>query len=430
MAEQEQPVRRRVAIKLIKAGLDNRQIVARFEAERQALSMMDHPSIARVLDMGSTAAGQPYFVMELVHGIPFTEYCDKNRLSLRERLELFVPVCHAIQHAHQKGIIHRDLKPSNILVAQYDGKPVPKVIDFGLAKATEIQNRLTDKTMFTEFGQVVGTIQYMSPEQAEMNSIDVDTRTDVYSLGVMLYELLTGSTPIDRETMRREAILKVLQSIREVEPPRPSARLSSASKEAVGSISEQRRIDPRKLQSLLRGELDWIVMKALEKNRNSRYLSALCFADDIERYLSGRPVTAKRYSSVSRIMNILRRSVLNHTSTWLLSGVGLFLFQFFFINVWNRVYPNVGKTLIEIRHLIYISLAFGGSLGFVIGAIKYLFDRADFQKKMVVSVITYGLVLTLPIFITLLTLERTYSSMKNWFQENMKASIDHDFGKQ
>lgn len=307
MAEQEQPVRRRVAIKLIKAGLDNRQIVARFEAERQALSMMDHPSIARVLDMGSTAAGQPYFVMELVHGIPFTEYCDKNRLSLRERLELFVPVCHAIQHAHQKGIIHRDLKPSNILVAQYDGKPVPKVIDFGLAKATEIQNRLTDKTMFTEFGQVVGTIQYMSPEQAEMNSIDVDTRTDVYSLGVMLYELLTGSTPIDRETMRREAILKVLQSIREVEPPRPSARLSSASKEAVGSISEQRRIDPRKLQSLLRGELDWIVMKALEKNRNRRYSSANDLATDVENHLSGDPVSARPPSITYQLQKIARK---------------------------------------------------------------------------------------------------------------------------
>ncbi|MCP4890005.1 MAG: serine/threonine protein kinase, partial [Planctomycetaceae bacterium] len=281
MAEQEEPIRRRVALKVIKAGRDSQQIITRFEAERQALAMMNHENIARVLDAGTADDGSPWFAMELVKGIPLTEYCDKNRLSIRERLQLFIPVCKGIQHAHQKGIIHRDLKPSNVLVALYDGVPVPKVIDFGLAKATEHQHRLTDKTMFTEFGQVVGTLQYMSPEQAEMNQLDVDTRTDIYSLGVMLYELLVGSTPLDRQTMANQALLGVLELIREKEPPRPSTRLSESG-DAVTGVSEQRKIEAAQLQKVLRGELDWVVMKSLEKDRSRRYETATAFAHDVQ----------------------------------------------------------------------------------------------------------------------------------------------------
>ncbi len=268
MAEQEQPVRRRVALKIIKPGMDSRQVVARFEAERQALAMMDHQNIARVLDAGTTDSGRPYFVMELVYGVPVTAYCDDNHLTVRERLELFVPVCKAVQHAHQKGIIHRDLKPSNILVCLYDGQPVPKIIDFGVAKAVE--QRLTERTMFTHYGQIIGTFEYMSPEQAEMSQLGVDTRSDIYSLGVMLYELLTGSTPFER--LREAGLSEVLRTIKEVEPPRPSTRLSST--QEVARIASARRTEPVKLAKLVRGELDWIVMKALEKDRSRRYETA------------------------------------------------------------------------------------------------------------------------------------------------------------
>ncbi len=308
MADQEEPIRRRVALKLIKRGLDNKQIIARFEAERQALAMMDQQNIAKVLDAGTTDNGAPYFVMELVQGIPLTKYCDQNRLSIDERLELFLPVCQAVQHAHQKGIIHRDLKPSNVLVCQYDGKPIPKVIDFGLAKALQHQSRLTDKTMFTEFGQVVGTLQYMSPEQAGLNQLDIDTRTDIYSLGVMLYELLTGSTPIDADSMRQQAILQVLETIRSKDPPRPSMRLSSVAQEAASGISEQRRIEVSKLRSILSGELDWIVMKALEKDRTRRYESASGFAADIRRYLNHEPVLARPPSVGYRLKKFVRKN--------------------------------------------------------------------------------------------------------------------------
>jgi serine/threonine protein kinase len=314
MAEQTEPIQRRVAVKVIKAGMDSKQVLARFEAERQALALMDHPNIARVLDAGYTGVrsqesgvrgqqqggltpdpcrltpdlGRPYFVMELVKGTPITKYCDDKRLSVRERLELFSDVCRAVQHAHQKGIIHRDLKPSNILIAPFDGKPVVKVIDFGVAKATG--QRLTDATLFTGFGAVVGTPQYMSPEQAETNNQDIDTRSDIYSLGVLLYELLTGSTPLTKKRVKEAALLEVLRVIREEEPPRPSTRLSST--EELPSVAAQRHTEPAKLTRLVRGELDWIVMKALEKDRNRRYETANAFAADVQRYLNDEPVLA------------------------------------------------------------------------------------------------------------------------------------------
>jgi serine/threonine protein kinase/lipoprotein NlpI len=288
VAEQTHPVRRQVALKLIKAGMDTRQVIARFEAERQALALMDHPNIARVLDAGATNSGRPYFVMELVKGVPITRYCDELRLTTRQRLELFIPVCQAVQHAHQKGIIHRDLKPSNVLIALYDGEPVPKVIDFGVAKAAG--QSLTDKTLATGLGNIVGTLEYMSPEQAELNQLDVDTRSDIYSLGVLLYELLTGSTPLGHKQLRETAFLEVLRLIREDEPPRPSYRLSTT--EELTRIAACRNIEPRKLSGLLRGDLDWIVMKALEKSRDRRYQTASGLAMDLLRHLRDEPVLA------------------------------------------------------------------------------------------------------------------------------------------
>ena len=271
MAEQEAPVRRKVALKIIRPEMDTDQVIARFKAERQALALMDHQNIARVLDVGSTSTGRPYFVMDLVKGVPITEYCDRNHLSARDRLELFVPVCQAIQHAHQKGIIHRDVKPSNVLVTLYDGNPAPKVIDFGVAKATD--QRLTEKTMFTQFGQIVGTLEYMSPEQSEMGALDIDTRSDIYSLGVLLYELLTGTTPLNRAKLKATAFTEILRKIREEDPPKPSTRLGE-SEETLATISAQRKTEPARLSKLLRGELDWIVMKALEKDRTRRYETA------------------------------------------------------------------------------------------------------------------------------------------------------------
>ena len=266
--------------------------------------MMDHPNIARVFEVGTTESGRPYFVMELVRGIPITQYCDEHHLTPRERLELFVPVCHAIQHAHQKGIIHRDIKPSNVLVAEYDDRPVPKIIDFGVAKA--IQQRLTERTMFTQFGQVVGTIDYMSPEQAKLNELDIDTRSDIYSLGVLLYELLTGDTPFDRQRLRSAAFDELLRIIREEEPPRPSTRLSSS--HSLPSIAANRHTEPKKLSTLVRGELDWIVMKALEKDRTRRYETANGFANDIQRYLNDEPVVACPPSAAYRFRKFARRN--------------------------------------------------------------------------------------------------------------------------
>ncbi len=303
MAEQHQPVLRRVALKIIKPGMDTRQVIARFEAERQSLAMMDHPSIAKVFDAGATATGRPYFVMELVKGVPITQYCDQQHLTPRQRLELFIPVCQAIQHAHQKGIIHRDLKPSNVLIALYDGRPVAKVIDFGVAKATN--QRLTEKTMFTEFGQIVGTLEYMSPEQAELSQLDIDTRSDIYSLGVMLYELLTGTTPFEKKRVQSAAFHEILRMIREEEPPRPSTRLSTT--DQLPSIAANRGTPPAKLSGVMRGELDWIVMKALDKDRSRRYETATGLARDIERYLADEPVQACPPSAAYQLRKYLRR---------------------------------------------------------------------------------------------------------------------------
>lgn len=303
VVEQTQPVRRKVALKLIRIGMDSKTVVARFEAERQALAVMDHPNIAKVLDGGVTEQGRPFFVMEYVKGIPLTNYCDNARLNIADRLALFVQVCQAIQHAHQKGVIHRDLKPSNVLVCLYDGKPVPKVIDFGLAKA--IHQPLTEHTLHTAHGVMMGTPLYMSPEQAEFNNLDVDTRSDIYALGVILYELLTGTTPLEKQRFQQAAWQEMLRLIKEEEPPRPSIRLSGST--TLPTLAAQRQLEPIKLSRTLRGELDWIVMKALEKDRSRRYETANGFAADVQRYLAGEPVQAHPPSAAYRLTKFIRR---------------------------------------------------------------------------------------------------------------------------
>jgi serine/threonine protein kinase/Flp pilus assembly protein TadD len=319
MAEQHQPVRRKVALKVLKPGMDTRQVVARIEAERQALALMDHPNIARVLDGGETVTGRPYFVMELVRGIPITEFCDQNHLGVRERLELFLSMCQAVQHAHQKGIIHRDIKPTNVLVTLHDNRPVVKVIDFGIAKATGQQ--LTEKTLFTNFAQMIGTPLYMSPEQAQMSGLDIDTRTDIYALGVLLYELLTGTTPLDGERLRTAGYDEIRRAIREEEPPKPSTRISTLG-QAAATVSANRQSDPKKLSKFMRGELDWIVMKALEKDRNRRYESASALASDVQRYLHDEPVHAHPPSAWYRMGKMARRK----KAALVVAGSGLLVF--------------------------------------------------------------------------------------------------------
>src|SRR5262245_11378804 len=306
VAEQIEPVKRRVALKIIKPGMDTKQVVARFEAERQALALMDHPNIARVLDGGATKAGRPYFVMELVRGMPMTRYCDEAHLSTAQRLELFVVVCHAIQHAHQKGIIHRDIKPSNVLVTLHDGVPVPKVIDFGIAKAT--QGDLTDKTIYTQFQQFIGTPAYISPEQAEMGSLDLDTRSDIYSLGVLLYELLIGRTPFDAQELLMSGLDEMRRTIREREPLRPSARLKAFTPEELTTAARRRSAEAPVLIKALRGDLDWIVMKCLEKDRTLRYESANALADDLGRFLRDEPVVARPPSTLYLFKKLVRRN--------------------------------------------------------------------------------------------------------------------------
>jgi WD40 repeat protein/serine/threonine protein kinase len=313
MADQEQPVHRRVAVKVIKLGMDTKTVIARFEAERQALALMDHPNIAKVLDAGSTEAGRPYFVMELVRGIKITEYCDQNKLATRERIDLFIKICQAIQHAHQKGIIHRDIKPSNILVTLHDGVPVPKVIDFGIAKATTDQ-RLTDKTLFTAYEQFIGTPAYMSPEQAEMSGLDIDTRSNIYSLGVLLYELLTGRTPFDPQELMKSGLDAMRKTLRETDPVRPSTKVATLQGEELTTTAARRAVEAPRLISLLRGDLDWIVMKCLEKDRTRRYETANGLAMDVKRHLENEPVAARPPSAGYRFRKSFRRNKLAFTA--------------------------------------------------------------------------------------------------------------------
>jgi serine/threonine protein kinase/tetratricopeptide (TPR) repeat protein len=352
MAEQEEPVRRRVALKVIKLGMDTKSVIARFEAERQALALMDHPNIAKVLDAGATDTGRPFFVMELVRGIKITDYCDQNNLSTEQRLELFVQVCHAVQHAHQKGIIHRDLKPSNILVTLHDGVPVPKVIDFGVAKATSDQ-RLTDKTVFTAFEQFIGTPAYMSPEQAEMSGLDIDTRSDIYSLGVLLYELLTGGTPLDAGELLRSGMSEMRRKIRETEPPRPSTRLSTMHAADLTTIAKHRQAEAPRLIHLVRGDLDWIVMKCLEKDRARRYETANGLAADIERYVSSEPIAARPPSGFYRLQKMVRRNKAAFTAA---AAIAVMLIVGVVVSTWQAVRATTEKRRADEQAAIATSI--------------------------------------------------------------------------
>jgi serine/threonine protein kinase len=338
MVEQREPVKRRAALKIIKLGMDSRQIVARFEAERQALAMMDHANIAKIFDADVTDTGRPYFVMELVRGVKITEYCDENQLPTRERLKLFILVCQAIQHAHQKGIIHRDIKPSNILVTLHDGVPVPKVIDFGIAKAT--QQELTDKTVFTQFQQFIGTPAYISPEQAEMSGLDVDTRADIYSLGVLLYELLVG-TPFDAKEMIQGGLDALRQIVREKEPLRPSTKLNTLAGDARTTAGQRRQTDVGKLVHQLRGDLDWIVMKCLEKDRTRRYETANGIAADIQRHLRNEPVNARPPSAAYKLQKAWQRNKVIFTAA---AVVAVALVAGISVRAWQAVVATQAKA--------------------------------------------------------------------------------------
>ncbi|MBN2595024.1 MAG: serine/threonine protein kinase, partial [Sedimentisphaerales bacterium] len=353
MAEQTEPIRRKVALKIIKLGMDTKSVIARFEAERQALAMMDHPNIAKVLDAGATDTGRPYFVMELVHGVSITAYCDKNKLDTSRRLDLMVQVCHAVQHAHQKGIIHRDIKPSNVLVTMHDDKPVPKVIDFGIAKATN--QRLTEKTVFTRYAHFIGTPAYMSPEQAQMSGLDVDTRTDIYSLGVLLYELLTGVTPFDAEKLHKAGYTEIQRIICETDPLKPSTKLSKSG-QTLTDIARQRQANPETLHKLVKGDLDWIVMKCLEKDRTRRYETVHELAGDIERHLRNQPILACSPSLVYRTQKFWKRhqSKITTAAVITLLVAGLIITAFMYLRSVNarRIQWAKGEAMPEIIKLI------------------------------------------------------------------------------
>jgi serine/threonine protein kinase/Flp pilus assembly protein TadD len=364
MAEQDKPIHRKVALKIIKLGMDTKQVIARFEAERQALAMMDHPNIAKVLDAGATEAGRPYFVMELVKGVSITEYCDKNKLSTKERLDLFIQVCNAVRHAHQKGIIHRDIKPSNVMVTLHDGTPVPKVIDFGIAKATN--QRLTEKTFFTRYAQMIGTPAYMSPEQAEMSGLDVDTRTDIYSLGVLLYELLTGTTPFDGEKLRSAGYLEMQRIIREEEPTKPSTKLSTLG-DSLNEVAKHHNTKPDLLRNLIRGDIDWIVMKSLEKNRTRRYETVHALAEDIQRHLRNEPVSAGSPSVAYRLQKFLRRHKQKSVAVML---AVLLLTAIVVISTMYVRARNEGLKSASLKHSTIVSKA------------QESYDKGDFQDAL------------------------------------------------
>jgi len=347
MAEQERPMHRRVALKIIKLGMDTKQVIGRFEAERQALAMMDHPNIATVLDAGTTETGRPYFVMELVRGLPINEFCDKNNLTTHERLELFISVCQAVQHAHQRGIIHRDIKPSNVLVTLHDGKPVAKVIDFGISKA--LNQRLTEKTIFTRYSQMIGTPEYMSPEQAEMSGLDIDTRSDVFSLGILLYELLTGTTPFNSDYLLRKGYGEMQRIIREEEPMRPSTKISTIG-EALIEVAKHRKTTPDVLRKAVRGDLDWIVMKTMAKDRTHRYQTVYALAEDIERHLRHEPITASSPGTLYRIHKFLQR---NRVKVMMWSAAAVILFGLLFI---FSAYSHFRSERIENDHINTIAI--------------------------------------------------------------------------